>query len=182
MLSAIQFKKNKAQVWIETVIYTLIGLVIIGILISVITPSINQKKDQILIQGSLDMLKTKFENSIEDLRYYGVGNSRTIEMNLKKGILEIDSLNDSIIFKIDSKYKFSEVNQTINDGKIIKLTQQKASGYEVKFILNYSSIVNISYNNQEKVQTFNSAPTPYKIVMTNKGSSGIVQIDFSSIN
>ena len=69
----------KSQIWVETVIYTLIGLVIIGILLSIVTPRIKEKQDEILIESSKEML-SNIDSTIEEVRYYGTGNSRPIEI------------------------------------------------------------------------------------------------------
>jgi uncharacterized membrane-anchored protein YitT (DUF2179 family) len=50
-------KKRKGQVWIETVIYTLIAFVMIGLVLSYATPKIQELQDQAIIQQSIDMMK-----------------------------------------------------------------------------------------------------------------------------
>ena len=43
-------KKNKGQIWIETVLYTLIGLVLIGVTLAIVMPKINAARDRILVE------------------------------------------------------------------------------------------------------------------------------------
>ena len=50
-------KRGKGQVWIETVIYTLIAFVMIGLVLSYARPKIQEIQDQALIKQSTDMLK-----------------------------------------------------------------------------------------------------------------------------
>ena len=42
--------KKIGQVWIETVLYTIVGLAIIGIVLGFAMPKINQAKDNALIE------------------------------------------------------------------------------------------------------------------------------------
>ena len=44
--------ESKAQIWVETVIYTLIALAIMGLLLALIKPTIEEKKDKAVIEQS----------------------------------------------------------------------------------------------------------------------------------
>jgi len=179
MTSLLVKMKRKGQIWIETVIYTLIGLAIIGTLLSIVKPAIDEKKDQILIEKSLEMLKI-IEEQIEDVRYYGDGNSRIIETKIKKGKLEINSQEDYVEFSMDSNYKYSEIGENISIGRIIALTKEKDGDYEVSLKLDYKGVLNLSWNNMEKSQLFQPAPTAHKITVTNVGmANDLVHVDFS---
>ena len=173
-------KNIKAQIWIETVIYTLIGLAIIGLLLSIVKPAIERKQDQILIESSLEMLSS-IESTIEDVKYYGQGNTRTLNVKIKKGKLIIDSKIDEIWFSMESKYRYSELGEEIKIGKINILTTEKTKKiYNVKLSLNYVNSLDLTYNGEEKIQTFQSSPTPHIILVANKGKTGeLLQVDFS---
>ena len=172
---------KQGQIWVETVIYTLIGLSIIGLVISIIKPAIDEKRDKAVIDQSLEMLNS-ISSDIDEVRYYGTGNARQIELKIKNGKLEIDSKNDSIIFSMDSSYKYSELDQSVSIGKINSTTRKKANKYEVLLRLDYKGILNLTYNEEEKLKNFQAASLPYKITATNFGSSNItsqINIDFS---
>ena len=50
-------KQNKSgQVWIETVLYTLIGLVLIGLALGFIMPKINEARDKALVEQAINSL------------------------------------------------------------------------------------------------------------------------------
>ncbi len=173
-------RSKKSQIWIETVIYTLIGLAIIGVLLAFLTPEIKERQDKIILEQSLNMIKN-FENQIRDVVFYGAGNSRNIEFQTKKGTLMINSKNNSIKFFMDSNHQYSELNESVEIGKIKSLTKQKGEIFEVSFILNYTE--NITWNNKEQEKIFQPTPTPYKINIINKGKIGdSINIDFSSVN
>ena len=139
--------KKRGQVWIETVIYTLIGLAIIGIVLSLVKPAIDAKKDQIILGKSLEMLNT-IDEQIEDIRYYGAGNSRTIEISIRKGLLDFNSLEDKVVFSMNSKYMFSEIGENVSRGKITALTIKKTNTYDIILSLNYRNSINLTWQDK----------------------------------
>lgn len=170
---------KKSQIWVETVIYTLIGLAIIGVLLSILKPVIEEKKDQLIIGQSIDVLNA-IESKIEDVRYYGVGNSRPIEISIKKGVLKINGQDDNIEFLIESRHQYSQLNQSIMTGKINATTIKKGSMYDVSLKLNYKGVLNITFDKEDQVKILQTASTPYNIFVANLGSSSnMVNIDFS---
>ena len=174
-------KNEKAQIWVETVIYTLIILVIIGVLLAVLTPAIEDKKDQVLLEKSADMLN-EINNVIQDLRFYGAGNSVPVEIQMKKGQLIIDGRDDSITFTTRSNYAYSEINETILQGNLKVLTISRGKDYEVTFKIEYFGIVNISWDKQNIEKTINYAPNVQKIWITNYGRTdeNLINIDLNS--
>lgn len=172
-------KGKKAQVWVETVIYTLIGLVIITILLSILKPAIDRKQDQILIESSVGMIEN-FENVIEEVTYYGVGNTRPVDMRITKGKLEIDGVNDEIRFLINTKYKYSQPDEVIERGSLKIQTIEKQESYDLTVTLSYKDKFNITWNNKDTINAFQRAPSPYTISVMNKGkTNNLIQIDFS---
>jgi len=171
-----------SQIWVETVIYTLIGLAIIGILLAIIKPAIDEKKDQIIIEQSLDMLNN-IENQIEDVRYYGVGNSRPIEIKIKKGQLKINGEKDYLEFSIESKYTYSEPGENISIGKIIARTEKTGKKNDVSLTLDYSNKLNLTWNGKDEEKILNPSPSIYTITVTNIGKSKVdgelINVDFS---
>ena len=168
------FKKN-AQIWVETVIYTLIGLAIIGLLLSIIKPAIEKKQDQILIDTSFEMM-SNIQSTVDEVRYYGIGNTRNVDVKIKKGELEINPAEDSIKFLIESKYEYSQLDLIINKGRINILTKEKGKLYDVSLILNYSDILNLTWNDKENPYILRPAPAPYTLYATNIDNK---RIDFS---
>ncbi len=163
---------KKGQIWIETVIYALIGLAIISILLSLIKPTIEEKKDMIILKASKEMMGV-IENTIEDVEYYGVGNSRLVEIKIEKGKLLMDGKNDKIVFLMESNAMYSEPGQEIREvGSRIKIfTKKKTRKYEVNLTLDYSDL-NITWNGKDIKQILQPSPTSYKIKITNYGKEG----------
>src|SRR3989344_8473343 len=147
---------RKAQIWIETVIYTLIGLAIIGILLNIVKPVIERKQDQILIENSMAMLEN-IKSAIEEVKYYGVGNTRTVEIQIKKGNLLFDSKSNMINFSAESRHKYSEPDQIVKKGGIGILTIPKTKTYDIILTLDYSNRIDLTWNNEDKIHTLQKA-------------------------
>ena len=99
----------------------------------------------------------------------------------------IDGINEKIIFEIDdSSYAYSEVGKTISadttNEKI--LTEPNGKKYKITLTLDYSDKLNITYKKSDTEKIFNTAQTPYKIVVENNGrdasnSNSLINIDVS---
>ena len=51
-------RNKKGQVWIETVLYTLIGISLIGLVLAFVTPKINEAKDRAVVEQTINSLST----------------------------------------------------------------------------------------------------------------------------
>jgi len=169
---------TKGQIWVETVIYTLIGLSIIGILLSIVKPVIDEKKDQLLIEQSMNLMRN-IGSQVEEVMYYGAGNSRPIEIGIKKGQLSINGKEDKIEFNMDSSYMYSELNVPVTIGKIKVTTTEKGEEYKISMERDYSAL-NITWKNKDTMQIFQTSPIPYTISVANLGNvDDKIKIDFS---
>lgn len=158
---------KRGQVWIETVIYTLIGLGLIGLVLALITPKINEYRDKAVIEqtiSSLNLLDSKLNEALQS-----PGNTRVVEFRIRKGSLFVDSTQDLIFFELeDSSSLYSQPNQETRLGKMKVLTTPEATGNRVRLTLSYG--LNITYNGVEgPVKQFSAASIPYRFSLTNKG-------------
>lgn len=164
--------QKRAQVWVETVIYTLIGLVIMGMLIGVTTPKIKQMNDKIILGQTTDYIMNVLDQKIIEIRS-SPGNERLLNLRIKKGELLIDGVNNLIWFKlIDTNYKASEVGISVSHGNMIQLTEENNGKYTINLILNYSYL-NLTFNGQDITKTITASPTDYQIQLQNKGNNQI---------
>lgn len=174
MSNNIILKPRRSQVWIETVIYTLIGITIIGILLAVSKPKIDSMKDRLSIEQTIESL-----NNINDKIYEvqrAPGNKRVINLKISKGSFVIDPESDQIIWTIDSSYKYSEIDLAIDLGNInVKTTE--ANPYKVELWANYS--VDITNNQKTDLKELSAAPSPYSLYIENMGTSdtGKINVD-----
>ena len=115
---------KKAQVWIETVIYTLIAFIMIGAVLSIVKPKIEELQDKAIIEQSISMMQ-QIDEIIRVLIEGGPGNKRQIELGIKKGVLIIDGEKDKIVFEIESRHAYSEPGANISEGNLIINTEKK---------------------------------------------------------
>lgn len=160
--------KNKlAQVWIETVIYTLIAFVMIGLILSFAKPKIEELQDQAILQQSTDMMK-EIDSTISTLG--SAGNQRILEIGIKEGELKIDGENNKIIFQMDSQAVYSEPGKIIKDGNVEVVTTTKTSYSTVTLTLDYSTNYNIEFAGVDnEIKIVSKATTPYNLYILNGG-------------
>ena len=126
----------RGQVWIETVIYTLIAFAMIGAVLSVAKPKIEEIQDKAIIDQTIGMLDDM--NSIILSVKKVPGNQRIIELSIKKGNLNIDGVNDKIIFEMESRHTYSQPGEDVIVGSIIAHTEKKGKFSIVTLTSNYS--------------------------------------------
>jgi hypothetical protein len=161
-------RNKKAQVWVETVVYTLIAFLMISLVLFYVKPQIEKTRDKAVIEQSLDIMKSL------DLEILGMnyGDKRTKEIKIKQGKLIINGIEDTISFEIPSKFQFSELDKKITDGGIEITTVKTADAYNVKLFKNYSAgsnKYNLTIYDKEELRTLNPAGTLHEIQLENKG-------------
>jgi archaellin len=174
-------KNSRAQVWIETVIYTLIAFVMIAAVLAYAKPKIEEFQDKAVIDQSLQMVK-EIDNIVLSVIRGGAGNKRIIEIGITKGELTIDSENDKIFFEVLGKNTYSEPGVEISDGNVNILTLEKGEDRVVRITRDYSESYNITYLSEENSKILTESPTSYKLSVSNLGKvNDTIQIDFEVI-
>ena len=166
---------KRGQIWVETVIYTLIALILIGAVLAFIAPRIQEIQDKAVIEQSIEMLQN-IDGVISSVAF-GAGNKRIIDIGIKRGNLIINSEEDKLIFEIESKYVYSQEGENINVGGIIVLTEKTGSSNKITLTSNYSKY-DLTYEGENESKTITHSPIPYKLSIENKGGSKTT-IDFS---
>lgn len=168
---------NRGQIWIETVVYTLIGLALIGIVLAILTPKIKDFRDRAVIEQSIDSLNV-LDSKINEL-LDAPGNKRKIELTIDKGKFIVNSLNDSVYFVIDqSSTRYSEPNVSLQIGRINITTEELNEKYKVTLEVNYR--YNITFEGTDSIENkeFTPVSLPYKFFVENRGIvNSRVQID-----
>lgn len=175
-------RSNKAQIWVETVVYTLIGLTVIAIILSMALPQIDKSKDKALIEQTVTALNV-LDKKISEVEQ-APGNSRVVEFSMSKGRLDIDADNNSIKYTLeDTKLELSEIGEEVKQGNIILKTEKMPARFKITLTMNYLNL-DITNKNGEGIKTLQAGTTPYKIIMQNKETSSPGQntnIEFSII-
>jgi hypothetical protein len=167
---------RKGQVWLETVVYTLIGLSLIALVLAIITPRINEQRDRAVIEqtiASLNALDSKVREATS-----APGNVRIVEFNLRRGDIYIDGVDNKIYFELtDSRSLFSEPGVSIPLGRVNVTTTEGARHHTVRLELGYQNI-NMTYAGQDRVERMGAAGIPYRIRISHEGfQSGNPHID-----
>ena len=161
------YSNFRGQVWIETVVYTLIAFVILGAILGFAKPKIEQLQDKSIIEQSVGMLED-IDATIEEIQAVS-GNKREIELSLKKGSLNIDASNDQIIFEIESQYIYSEPGITIQKGSI-KINNEKIGKInKINAAINYTGKYNLTLDDEDKSELLSKSSAPYKLFISNEG-------------
>jgi len=167
-------RNKKAQIWVETVIYTLIAFIMIGLVLTFVIPKVQEMQDRIIIDKSIEILED-IDNVISTIGIQG--NKRLVEVSIKKGELNIDGQNDKLYFEIDSGYQYSEFGENITYGNILINTESENSLTKINLALNYLDRYNITFNNKDELKKISKSSTPHKLTITNNGG-GIIVINF----
>jgi hypothetical protein len=178
---------HKGDVWISTVLYTLIGLAMIASLVAIIQPEVSKLKDKFVIEQTAQSLNVLDDTILRTREATGTRLNYIIRMD--KGNFIIDGVNEIIYWQTDSNYQFSEENRTINLtlGNIKGITRPKDGIWNVTLLVDYRGYgINITVNDKDELKTLNPSSLAYSIWITNKGiqQSGVnkvQQIDFSVI-
>ncbi|MBT4165568.1 hypothetical protein HOE04_00845 [archaeon] len=151
----------RAQVWVETAIYSLIGLTIIAILLTAAMPQIEKMKDKTIIAQTTEALN-QLDNSIIEITE-SPGNIRIVYFKLAKGTLEIDPGQEKIIFTLENtKLELSEPGKEITEGNIKLKTEEYGKNFKITLTLDYSDL-DLIYDQQ----ILQSGTTDYKIKLEN---------------
>ncbi|MBT4376114.1 hypothetical protein HOD29_01950 [archaeon] len=162
--------KKKGQVWVETVTYTLIAFVMIGLVLSFAKPKIEELQDKAIIDQSIKMIKD-IDSVLQDVGEGAIGNKRKVEISLKKGSLEVSPPNNTFIFELQGKYVYSQIGEDYKEGNLVIRTEETGKYNPVSIKSNYTKRYNLTYQNGNERKIITKSPTPYNLFITNKGGS-----------
>ncbi len=160
--------KKLGQVWIETVLYTLIGLALIGLVLAFVTPKITQARDKLVVEQTISSLNV-LDEKINIVLDGGPDNIRIVDFTIKRGELYFNSSSDEIVFIIsDLKTPYSQPNVTISYGRISVYSQEGQKNSLVSLKMGYDA--NITYDGFDQERKFSAASVPYKFSIHNLGN------------
>lgn len=160
---------KRSQIWIETVVYTLIAFAILGAILGFAKPKIEQLQDKAIIEQSIKMLGD-IDSTILEIQAVS-GNKREIELTIKKGALNVDALNNQIIFEIESKYAYSEPRVPVQKGNIEIYNEKIGKINKISATVYYSTKYDITAS--EDKLTLAKSSAPYKLFISNEGLTKI---------
>src|SRR3989338_1205368 len=163
--------KKRGQVWVETVIYTLIGIALIGLVLAILTPKIKEFRDRSVIEQTIESLNVFDSKVVEVLD--APANKRKVTLGLDRGIIFIDTLNDSILYVLDeSNVRYSEPGVSLDIGRLNVSTTALTESYKITLSLHYP--YNITFNGEDSIEPkqFTPVSVPYEFFIENRGIIG----------
>ena len=157
--------KKRGQVWVETVIYTLIAFAMIGLVLTFARPKIQEIRDKAVVEQSLEVLED-INSIIFSLQQGGIGNKRSVDLTVKKGEFIIDGINDQIIFEMEGNYQFSEDKVEIVTGGVTAYTEDLGKLKRVTLTSKYQGSYDITFNGKQELRSLSKAPAPYKLIVS----------------
>ena len=166
-------KNRRGQIWVETIIYTLIAFALIGLVLAFVKPKIEEIQDKGIIEQSISVLED-IDLIIKTLG--DPGNQRIINLGISKGIFSIDGENNKLFFEIESRYIYSEPGKNVIIGNIIVLTEKKGKINDVTLTRNYEEKYDITYQNMNELKKIGRTSTSYTLLIANKGVGALNKI------
>lgn len=176
---------KRAIEWVSTVIYTLIGLSVITLLLSVVRPKLAEMKDSYTLDQTIATL-SKLDKTVSEITR-ATGNTREFMLYISRGTLTIDTANNKIEWLIDnSNYQFSEPGIDVYPaGNIKATTTKKGSTYDILLVLDYTDKkFNLTIDNADAAQprAIQPAKAAYSIFVENKGYKSGAESDVKQID
>jgi len=164
---SILIKSKRSQIWVETVIYTLIGLTIIAMILVMAVPRIESMKERAIVEQTISAMN-ELNNKILDTEQVQ-GNVRIVDFRIAKGSLEINSFDDRITYVLeDSKLEMSEPGAEIEQGDVTLRTDSVGSKFNIALTLQYNNL-DLTYEGKQETKVLHAGATPHKIVVENTG-------------
>ncbi|MBT4136228.1 hypothetical protein HOD75_02030 [archaeon] len=170
--------KEKSQIWVETAIYTLIGLTIIAILLSIAYPQIEKAKDRNVVDQMFNVL-TEIDKKVSEIEQ-SPASIAYMDIKIGEGSLLIDSAGDTLIYTLENtNLELSEVGVDVPEGKIILRTEEHGANFKISLKLDYTSEIDMTYGGDIAGERILQAGTaPYKLKIENLASNtGTTKID-----
>ncbi len=161
---------KKADIWVSTVIYMLIGLSIISALLFAAKPKIEEARDRFVINYMINTFNS-LDGFIREINEVP-GMARYFDIKISKGEFKVIPENDTIEWKISTNFKFSEIGQELKVGNVNLISLEKMGRIETKIWLNYVEPINITTqpNNEGQNLTLTPSPNIYRIYIQNLGA------------
>lgn len=164
--------RNRAQIWIETVIYTLIGLTIIAIIMSIAMPELEEAKEKGIVSQTADALNI-LQSEIEKVETAG-GNIKVAYFKIAKGRLEIIPEEDTIVYILENtKLKLSEPGEEFTEDKLTLITEEYGKNYNIRLELRMGEEIDLTFNGGVDKGVLQTAPSPYEIQIENVGDNQV---------
>ena len=133
---------KKGDIWISAALYTAIGIILIGLVLSVGMPFINKVKMRNTMLQTKEVMYN-MDNVIREVWNEGLGSRRPIFVEIQEGDFLIDEINDKISWSVISEDKLGiepgaqKGQMVIHEGNLEIESIQLGQGYQIELRLDY---------------------------------------------
>ena len=129
---------KKGQIWISAALYTALGIILIGLVLSVGMPFIGKIQMRNTLKQT-EKVMFDIDEVIREVWNEGLGSKRPIFVEIQEGDFVINE--DEITWTIISEDKLGiEPETTIKKGNLEIYSKQLGQGYEIELKLKYDAI------------------------------------------
>ncbi len=135
---------KKAQIWVSTVIWLLIGTLILALVLSFGLPIFNRTKETVTYQQVVDQFQN-LKSTLDSIAKEGVGSQKVVDLSIPKG--SVDFSSNGIIWNAVMNYPLFQPQSRMDVNGVIVATDADVSAeeYNNSYILQDSYIkVNIT--------------------------------------
>ena len=168
---------RKGQVWIETVIYTLIAFVLIGVVLSFAKPKIEEMQDKAIFEKMLGTMQS-IDETIFEIISGGPGNKRSPTIKIDKGRIIIDKNGEKISYEMEGKYIASELDKDVVVGSFILRTEEIGGVKKITLSKDYDEKYDFDFSGNSNTMTITASSNGYTLSITNKGGEDKPKIEF----
>jgi len=161
--------KKGISVWVSAILYFGIGIVILTIMLTAGMPVINKMRDKNVAIQTKEVFH-ELDSTIREVAKEGPGSQRVTNLEIKKGKLNINDVNELIIWGFETSALLSEPGVKAKEGSIELFTDAdevaKVDIYLLTYTLNYTCKLDLKVSPSGGLSTVTGAT---KIVLTNGG-------------
>jgi type II secretory pathway pseudopilin PulG len=153
---------NRGQIWVETVLYTLLGISLMALVLAFAIPKITASQERAIVEQSIQSVQTLYD-AIETVQTRGSGNVKGVEISVRAGSLTLDGINDSIMLILpEQKSKYSQPGSAIPRGALTILTEEISGRYKVTLRATFPR-TNLTLEGKDLVKVLSGTSTAHHI-------------------
>ncbi|MEM1988495.1 MAG: hypothetical protein QXS41_01475 [Candidatus Woesearchaeota archaeon] len=118
---------KKSQIWLSTVMWILIGVLVIGLILSFGLPLFRKTREQMVYQQVVNDFQT-LKNNLDQLSKEGPGAQRIIDLNIPKGNVIFE--NDTIVWLGTMDEEIVEPQTRVENNGVIVASDADVTAFE----------------------------------------------------
>ncbi len=159
---------KRGQIWISAALYTAMGIILIGLILSVGMPFVNKVKMRNTLLQTKNVMYD-MDKLIRDVWNEGLGSRRPIFIEIKEGQFVIDEVDDKITWSViaSDKLGIEPDLDPMEEGNLLISSIQLGEGFNIKLELDYKD--NIELKTTAGTETLSGA---YNLVIEHTTDCG----------